>query len=312
MDLVIENLTMEGSNILPNIISVDAHNYLEFSPYDAIPDHDNHDFKFTFSQMQADMRDVAFYFNKKSGLPKLKDSGLADVFLGGEGLTVTVHLTGAGKDTSSVFKVKDVHVKVDSLKFSVRDVSIFFRCSILNSRVLMRDAPFRPSTICFTRLLSPSLLVLSRSRSPRPSRTPSALVWNTLMASSSPFAPATPMLAPIPTSAQLLRSPRFVHAFFLYLLPSLLIITFLTCYQMFERQQADVQSKAESTKAKTGTFKVVNKRDSVIVNEGHESGWINKVADRDAAVQSGEGWKSSAFNIVPGGAGGAGVPASHK
>ena len=125
MDLVIENLTLQGANILPNIVSLEAHNFLEFSPYDAIPDNDSHDFKFTFSQIQADMRDVSFYFNKKSGIPKLSDSGLADVFLGGQGLTVMVHLVGAGKDRSSVFKVKDVSVKVDSLKFSVRDVSRF-------------------------------------------------------------------------------------------------------------------------------------------------------------------------------------------
>lgn len=42
----------------------------------------------TLSQIQADMRDVAFYFHKKTGLPRLKDSGLADVFLGGKGITV--------------------------------------------------------------------------------------------------------------------------------------------------------------------------------------------------------------------------------
>ena len=101
---------------------MDAHNYFKFSPYESIPDESQHDFKFTMSQIQADMRDVAFYFNKKTGLPKMKDSGLADVFVGGEGLTIKVHITGAGKDQSSVFKVKDVHCKVDSLKFSVRDV----------------------------------------------------------------------------------------------------------------------------------------------------------------------------------------------
>ena len=42
----------------------------------------------TLAQIQADMRDVAFYFHKKTGLPRLKDSGLADVFLGGKGITV--------------------------------------------------------------------------------------------------------------------------------------------------------------------------------------------------------------------------------
>lgn len=34
------------------------------------------------------MKDVAFYFRKKTGIPKMVDSGLADVLLGGEGLTV--------------------------------------------------------------------------------------------------------------------------------------------------------------------------------------------------------------------------------
>ena len=67
------------------------------------------------------MRDVAFYFRKKTGAPKLTDSGLADVLLGGQGLTVTVHLVSADKDRSSVFKVKDVSTLIHTLKFSVRD-----------------------------------------------------------------------------------------------------------------------------------------------------------------------------------------------
>ena len=67
------------------------------------------------------MRDVAFFFRKKTGFPKVMDSGMADVIIGGSGLTAVVHFVSAGKDRSSVFKVKDVHVKVGSLKFSIRD-----------------------------------------------------------------------------------------------------------------------------------------------------------------------------------------------
>lgn len=67
------------------------------------------------------MRDVAFYFRKKTGTPKLTDSGIADVLLGGEGLTVTVHLTSAEKDRSSVFKIKDIQTSIHTLKFSIRD-----------------------------------------------------------------------------------------------------------------------------------------------------------------------------------------------
>ncbi|KAI0279401.1 hypothetical protein BGY98DRAFT_968754 [Russula aff. rugulosa BPL654] len=114
LDLVVENLTLQGSNLFPNIVSIEMQNFLKFSPYNAIDDLGHHEFTMTFGQIQADMRDVAFYFRKKTGIPKLSDSGLADVLLGGQGLTATVHL-------SSVFKVKSVRVKVDSLKFSIRD-----------------------------------------------------------------------------------------------------------------------------------------------------------------------------------------------
>ena len=37
------------------------------------------------------MRDVAFYFNKKTGPIKIRDSGLADVLLGGNGLSVSLY-----------------------------------------------------------------------------------------------------------------------------------------------------------------------------------------------------------------------------
>ena len=89
LDLVVENLTLEGRNLFPNIIAMDAHNHMKFSPYDAITDESHHKFTFHLEQMQADMRDVAFYYRKKTGIPKMKDSGLADVLLGGEGLSVS-------------------------------------------------------------------------------------------------------------------------------------------------------------------------------------------------------------------------------
>jgi len=88
LDLVVENLTLQGRNLFPNIVKFEAFNFIKFSPYNAIEDDYRHKISFSLEQMQADMRDVAFYYHKKTGLPKMKDSGLADVLLGGEGLTV--------------------------------------------------------------------------------------------------------------------------------------------------------------------------------------------------------------------------------
>jgi hypothetical protein len=121
LDLVVENLILQGRNMFPNIVSLEAHNFLKFSPYDTISDEQHHEFTLNFSQMQADMRDVAIYFRRKTGFPRVTDSGIADVVIGGSGLTATVHLVSADKDKSSVFKVRNVTVKVDSLKFSIRD-----------------------------------------------------------------------------------------------------------------------------------------------------------------------------------------------
>ncbi|KAG1854482.1 hypothetical protein DFJ58DRAFT_727914 [Suillus subalutaceus] len=111
LDLVVENLTLQGRNLFPNVISMEAFNFVKFSPYDAIQDERHHEFTITLAQIQADMRDVALYFHKKTGFPKIRDSGIADVVLGGQGMTVTIHLVSADRDRSSVFKVKDVHVK---------------------------------------------------------------------------------------------------------------------------------------------------------------------------------------------------------
>jgi hypothetical protein len=67
---------------------MEAHNYVKISPYNAITDDHDHHMTLNLHQMQADMRDVAFYYHKKTGIPKIRDSGLADVILGGEGLNV--------------------------------------------------------------------------------------------------------------------------------------------------------------------------------------------------------------------------------
>ncbi len=67
---------------------MEAHNFMKFSPYDSITDESHHEFTLNLGHIQADMRDVAFYFNNKKGPIKIRDSGLADFVLGGKGLSV--------------------------------------------------------------------------------------------------------------------------------------------------------------------------------------------------------------------------------
>lgn len=125
VDLVIENLTIDLLNILPSQTEMDIRNHFKLSQFDKLGDKHQHSFKLTLHQIQTDMRDVHFFFNKKLGFPKLKEHGTADVFLGGKGLTVTVHLDAEnaprGKKSRHIFLVKQVVAKVDKLKFAIRD-----------------------------------------------------------------------------------------------------------------------------------------------------------------------------------------------
>lgn len=65
---------------------------------------------------------------------------------------------------------------------------------------------------------------------------------------------------------------------------------------MFEKKQDEVASK---TSKKDSQFKIVAKRDSVLLpNAGYEGGWINKQAEREAAAGEGQSWHSKAFSII--------------
>ena len=92
LNLVVENLTLSGRNLFPNVVNLETHNHMQFSLYKNFKTHcmwafsiflysadmdfvaiNKHKFILTLGQIQADTHDVAFYFRRKSGIPKLKD-----------------------------------------------------------------------------------------------------------------------------------------------------------------------------------------------------------------------------------------------
>lgn len=119
VDLVIENLTLDTRNLLPNIVEWDARTTGRLSPYQAIKNTSKHSLTISFAQVQTDLRDVAFYFRKKSGFPKIQDSGFLDAVVSGEGISGKIHIESTGKKHHA-FKVVDVDVKVDKVKFDIR------------------------------------------------------------------------------------------------------------------------------------------------------------------------------------------------
>ncbi|KEI39762.1 uncharacterized protein L969DRAFT_17670 [Mixia osmundae IAM 14324] len=120
LELVIENLTLEASNLLPNSILIEAHNHFKLSAYSAIPNRNKHEIAISFDQLQSDLRDVGFYFKKKQGFPKISDSGVADVFIGGKGISGKIAISSSDRK-GHVFKTDSVKIKIDTLKFAIRD-----------------------------------------------------------------------------------------------------------------------------------------------------------------------------------------------
>ncbi|KAI0311876.1 hypothetical protein OF83DRAFT_1068125 [Amylostereum chailletii] len=261
LDLVVENLTLQGRNIFPNIVSLETHNFVKFSPYNAITDEHHHEFTLTLGHIQADMRDVAFYFRKKTGIPKLTDSGLADVLLGGQGLTATIHLVSADKDKSSVFKVKNVNVKVDSLKFSIRDSK--------------HDILYKTLRPLATGLIKKQIQKAVADAI----TTGMEYVDGQLVAVRDRYQEAS-------SEDETTRTEALRRAF----------TRKRDDGASTETASVGGKSSGASTAGtkRNSQFKLVAKRDSAIVQAGHESGWAGKAQEKAEVASKGEGWRSDA------------------
>ncbi|WVN90208.1 uncharacterized protein L203_105444 [Cryptococcus depauperatus CBS 7841] len=124
IDLVIEGLVLSGPNLFPNIVHLESFNSFSFSPYPKLNqtmDNQHHKFRLALSQVQADIRDVAFAFRRKTGWPRLSDHGVADVIIAGKGISVDVELESIENRRDTVFKTNFVKVNIDTLKFAIRN-----------------------------------------------------------------------------------------------------------------------------------------------------------------------------------------------
>lgn len=262
LDLVVENLTLSGKNLFPNIVAVEAHNYLKFSPYGIGKEEGSrHEMIITLSQMQADMRDVAFYFERKSGI-RIKDSGLADVVIGGEGVNVTIHVVSSGNDPSSFFQVKNINVKIDTLKFSIRDSKhdlLYKTLRPLATGLIKRQISKAIKDGISTGLgIVDGQLIAVRDR-----------IQETRASQSQEGTPEGKKLS---------------------------------VFDAFKRTRSKDATETSSSLERSGSqFKVVsNKRNSILANKGHPAGWVNRANDKSdfkETKEGQEGWKSDAFDI---------------
>ncbi|KAK9461687.1 uncharacterized protein V1516DRAFT_672695 [Lipomyces oligophaga] len=121
IDAVVENLIIESNNLFPNII--DIHN--QTSAHWRRGQRSNKNMQggatFSASGIQCDLKDVGYYINKKKGLLSMSDIGLADIFLGDQGLSFTIALsTASARDQNAFFKVDNVNVSIKHMDIRLR------------------------------------------------------------------------------------------------------------------------------------------------------------------------------------------------
>ncbi|KAF5332450.1 hypothetical protein D9611_005445 [Ephemerocybe angulata] len=275
LDLVVENLTLQGRNLLPNIIEVEAKNYVKFSPYDAISGDSDHTVTLHLAQIQADLRDVAFYFHKKTGLPHMRDQGLADILIGGNGISLTITLRKSHRDPASFFTVQDVKCKVQGLKFSVRDSK--------------HDTLYKT--------LKPLMMGLVKKQIGKAvaDGVRSALGW------------VDGRMAEVKRKVELKRNEEGMS-------DAQVLSDMLTRAKSdASSKAAEAESRTTLTHSsfgvsinpdKNANFKVVaDKNESLIPNVGNPAGWVNRSKEIEEGkvkpTSGGEPWRSDAFSIVP-------------
>lgn len=111
-EVVIENLVLEGRNIIPNLIEITNDNFIKYSALDTINNRNHHKVGIKLSQIQLDLKDIAYYVKKKEGF-SISDTGLMDILISGNGLTVDIALETAHKeDRRAFFKPAKVVVNI--------------------------------------------------------------------------------------------------------------------------------------------------------------------------------------------------------
>jgi len=120
VDAVIENLVIESDNLMPNIFEFASDNYFRWGRK-KVANKNQNSVTLSVSGIQMDLRDVAYYIKRKQGSPKLTDSGVADIFLGGSGFSFKIKMSTADKsDKQNFFKIDKVDVDVKNFDIKLK------------------------------------------------------------------------------------------------------------------------------------------------------------------------------------------------
>ncbi|KAF2453581.1 hypothetical protein BDY21DRAFT_355400 [Lineolata rhizophorae] len=120
VDCVIENLVVESDNLAPNAVEFSSDNYWRWGRK-KIANKNKNKVMLSSSGTQMDLKDVSYYVKKKQGFPSITDTGVMDVFMGGQGFSFKIEMENSDKkDKTHFFKVNKVDVDIKDFKIKVK------------------------------------------------------------------------------------------------------------------------------------------------------------------------------------------------
>mmetsp|Transcript_13585 Transcript_13585/g.21402 ORF Transcript_13585/g.21402 Transcript_13585/m.21402 type:complete len:653 (-) Transcript_13585:12-1970(-) len=125
MEVEVENIVLNATDVTPSNIRFMVQTDTDKS-VDGTRQHKN-SFLIEFSKIRAHLTCVNFFVDKKVGFPKITERGLADIDLGGSGLSVKIEIVPKfikdGNDVHSVFHAKTVACSIGKLKIHLRETT---------------------------------------------------------------------------------------------------------------------------------------------------------------------------------------------
>ncbi|KAL9544020.1 hypothetical protein MBANPS3_007837 [Mucor bainieri] len=118
-EIAIENMVLQGDTLMPDIFEVKADDYLRFSPKANVNYTNSQSIHVHMTGIQTTMEDVVFYYRRKTGFPKMSDSGVVSVATGGAGLRVSMRIVSSSVDQRHTFRIDQCHCHIDKLNIKV-------------------------------------------------------------------------------------------------------------------------------------------------------------------------------------------------
>lgn len=120
VDAIIENLVIESDNLIPNIFELESDNYFRWGRK-KVANKNRNSVTLSVSGVQMDLRDVSYHIKRKQGTPKITDTGVADIFLGGTGFSFKMKMSTTEKsDKQNFFKIEKVDVDVKNFDIKLK------------------------------------------------------------------------------------------------------------------------------------------------------------------------------------------------